>query len=350
LTAFDPKRVLVIFQASGRSKRSTLLRRSALLSIDPMHSSLRLPQRRFNAQGGCRRAFVHSSGTPAPDPSAYGSDNAEYRTERDTFSKIRSYRGSGESSPSGFRVWTKSGLVMDFGLDFTNQTVSASYSAASNSRAMTNFVNAQGQSLGVAAQKVSRWMLRRVWDRNGSFIEFRYCHSGLDSQAHFVCYQDTGAAGSTYTGSVVLDYVQYTNRSTNLDGRMAVKFTYEDRPDRVPAYHAGSRSVQVVRLRFIDTYVNWSGNPSTAQNVKRYSLNYEPLKDGAGASIRATNASRIASIQEFDAGGNSLPPIVFSLETDRVFGQAVAHESSGSQGSIDWPIEACGGSKGKICR
>ncbi len=53
-----------------------------------------------------KRMFV-TSGT-------YGGDGAEYRTEIADFSKIISYGSSG-NGPAWFKVWTKSGLIMELG-------------------------------------------------------------------------------------------------------------------------------------------------------------------------------------------------------------------------------------------
>src|SRR5579859_7525130 len=44
---------------------------------------------------------------------ADGADGTEYRTENDSFSRIVSYSSS--NGPTYFRVWTKAGLIMEFG-------------------------------------------------------------------------------------------------------------------------------------------------------------------------------------------------------------------------------------------
>jgi hypothetical protein len=44
----------------------------------------------------------------------YGADGTEYRLEREGFSKIVSYGAAG-IGPAWFKVWTKSGQVMEFG-------------------------------------------------------------------------------------------------------------------------------------------------------------------------------------------------------------------------------------------
>lgn len=45
---------------------------------------------------------------------AYGGNGTEYRTEIDSFTRIISY-GTAGSGPAWFKVWTKSGQVMEYG-------------------------------------------------------------------------------------------------------------------------------------------------------------------------------------------------------------------------------------------
>jgi hypothetical protein len=45
---------------------------------------------------------------------AYGADGTEYRTEIDSFAKIVSFGAAG-NGPSWFKVWTKSGQIMEYG-------------------------------------------------------------------------------------------------------------------------------------------------------------------------------------------------------------------------------------------
>jgi hypothetical protein len=51
---------------------------------------------------------------------AYGMNNTEYRTERDTFAKIVSYTSNGVA-PQTFKVWTRSGRVQEYGTTSNSQ-------------------------------------------------------------------------------------------------------------------------------------------------------------------------------------------------------------------------------------
>src|SRR6185503_9411324 len=46
--------------------------------------------------------------------SNYGADGAQYRTEREIFTKVISY-GTAGNGPAWFKAWTKSGQVIEYG-------------------------------------------------------------------------------------------------------------------------------------------------------------------------------------------------------------------------------------------
>jgi hypothetical protein len=79
----------------------------------------------------------------------YGQDGTEYRTERESFSKIISYGVAG-NGPAYFTVWTKSGQVLEFG-------------NTADSR-----IEAQGKPT------VRVWALNRVTDYKGNYFEVWY--------------------------------------------------------------------------------------------------------------------------------------------------------------------------------
>ena len=76
---------------------------------------------------------------------SYGADGAEYRTEQESFSRIISY-GTAGSGPASFKVWTKSGQVMEYGV-------------TEDAR-----IEAQGKS------SVSVWALNKVQDTVGNYF------------------------------------------------------------------------------------------------------------------------------------------------------------------------------------
>lgn len=255
----------------------------------------------------------------------YGTQGTFYRTERDSFSRITATGGvfSGQATvPNTFRIETKAGLILDFGL-------------TANSRVMSN------RAAGLGTNTINRWMLQRITDRTrkGNFVEFVYC-AGEVSTDGTVC------NAAAWAGSVVPHYIRYTNRDGVLNGEFAVLFGYESRPDRVQVFYMGSGSRQTQRLSKVMTYrdfggANASGVVQPGQLVRTYSVGYDALEVG-NASVRATNVSRVASITESGADGQSLPALRFTLASDAVFGQSVTQRQVAQPGTPVSP-PSCGG-------
>ena len=260
---------------------------------------------------------------------AYGGDQVTYRTQHDSFQRITSlgnFVGADGAVqvgvPNSFKVETKSGLILEFGI-------------GANSQVPTNF------PYPATKQTVNRWMLQRVSDRtpNHSFIEFVYCGGSVSA--------DGTTCTPGFIGSTVLHYIRYTNRNATLNGENAVVFHYTNRPDATIGYHAGSASTQAQRISSIETYREFAGPGATLRGkiVKGYDIAYEATEDSSHQSIRATGTSRIASITERDAAGNTLPPLTFSIATDAVFGMSAIQPTSTVTTSTGIPKapEKCGG-------
>jgi hypothetical protein len=246
-----------------------------------------------------------------------------YRTERDSFSRISAVGNhAGQSTvPNSFKVETKAGLILEFGL-------------GANSQVLTNF------PAGVGTATINRWLLQRISDRHGSFVEFVYCR-GEVSEDGATC---TDPEANAWNGTKLLHYIRYTNRSGLLDGTFAVVFGHEARPDRIQGFHAGSSSRQTQRISRISTYRDFTGPAAAARGklVRSYTLTYEPLEDSTLKGIRATNTSRLIQVQERDGDGVALPPLQFTLAPDTVFGLPVSHRPNAQTGTPRAP-EGCGG-------
>lgn len=262
---------------------------------------------------------------PSNDDS-YAAAGSEFRTERESFSRIRPTGNAypvGFNTPTSWLVETKSGLRMYYGLD-------------ANSRVRTNLAGTPAN-----AQTIIRWNLQRIEDRAGNSIEYYYC-SGLINADGTQCI-DTQQSDS-WTGSSLLHYIRYTNRSGE-PGRLGVVLSYQQRSDWLMTYRAGSKSIQSQRLSAITSYVNFSG-PDTAsrgQPVRRYEFQYEALEDPSNPrGIRATSASRMVEIQESGRNGEKLPPLRFSYAPDLLWGRGAAYVTN--QGGVIQPpvdIDEC---------
>jgi len=251
---------------------------------------------------GQRLIETNASGTPvAASPAANGAlqdaagraedgSYTEYRTQKDTFARIRAYgmaNGAVANGPRYFKVWTKSGQVLEFG---------AGPSADSNSNAL---VSASGQNVAVV------WALARASDTMGNYIDYKY-------NQRDIAWGSGKVAGTPTTGREWnLVEIQYTGTPSQAPTNKVV-FEYADRPDtpgaaqdRSEAYHHGSKTLSIQLLKAIRTYINWPGpalgvtaspggvpiaQPSTAVKVKATKITY-----GKGPN---TGRSRTGAIQE----------------------------------------------------
>ena len=141
----------------------------------------------------------------------YGANGTEYRTERETFTKVVSH-GKAGSEPSYFQAWTKSGLIMEFGntassrIDFMQRTTPRA------------------------------WAVDRIQDSVGNYIALSYI-------------EDNG-------GQFYPQRIDYTgNAGAGLSPYLSVQFTYESRSDMVDTFYFGSKLETDQRLKEVQTYV-----------------------------------------------------------------------------------------------
>jgi len=229
----------------------------------------------------------------------------EFRTEKDSFARIRAYgsaAGLAANGPAYFKMWTKGGQVLEYG---SSPATGVATVLASNAQ-----IQAQGKSV------VAAWALSRTTEATGNTIDFKYTAA-----------RDT-AWGSRLSGATVattgsewnLAEIQYTGNSSVVPAQaptVKVVFSYIDRPDndggpqdRSELFHQGSKSLSIQRLNEVRTYVN-SANPGVlgpaegAVQVKVMKLAYElgPV----------TKRSRLASITDCVGANGTLcaPPFKF---------------------------------------
>lgn len=207
-----------------------------------------------------------------------GTTYREFRTEKDSFARIRAYGiASGtdaNSGPSYFKVWTKSGQIYEYG---TNPNSNASAQ-----------VFAQGTTV------VAVWAVSRISDVLGNYIDFKY-------QQGDVAWGSGPAAGAYSGHEWNIKEIQYTGTSSDAPSNKVV-FSYLTRSlvaapgfDAAEAYQLASKNVSTQRLESIRTYVN-SKNPAqlgpgtNAVKVRTYKLAYD--------SGPTTGRSRLTSIKE----------------------------------------------------
>ena len=189
----------------------------------------------------------------------YGAGGSEYRTEIDNFSRIRAYGWRGTSpagrslGPERFTVWTKDGLIMDYGRGSASRLHAAETAGGSAVRA---------------------WLLDRVRDRFGNEYVVRYHKDG--ERGYRVRRIDYGAA--------------------------RILFGYAGRGDTRQHFTAGAETALRHRLVSIRTYITW-------KMLRRYDLEYAPSPQNVAANS-ALHPSRLVSITEC-VRSQCLPPTRF---------------------------------------
>lgn len=216
--------------------------------------------------------------TQGGDATGLPSGFREYRTEKDSFARIRAYgqatSGDATSGPGYFRVWTKAGQIFDYG-------------ATPGGAGSSALVLAQGRSTAMV------WAVSRLSDVSGNFIDYKY------------------EQGSPVWGSSNPSNLPGNGRTWKIReiqyGLNKVVFEYETRPatkfplDASESYHRGVKNVDVDLLKTITTYVNAPsptiGEVSGATPVRTLKLTQE-----AGPT---TGRSRLMKIVECAGGPSS---------------------------------------------
>jgi RHS repeat-associated protein len=201
-----------------------------------------------------------------------GSNFREYRTEIESFSRVRAYVSTGSSlpadgspfSPGYWTVETKSGLIMWYG-------------ARSHTQAYADSV-----LLFQGAKKVS-WSLARTADTLGNYYDVYYTPQGASNVSY--------VSKINYTG----------NTSTGLAPYASVEFSYEDRTDVSIGYAFGSKIIAEKRLSAISIKYG-------SAVVRSYGCSY--LEDGQGPS-QDTSRSLLRSVQ-LSSGPDQLNKTTFS--------------------------------------
>ena len=180
----------------------------------------------------------------------YGASGTEYRTNIESFSKIVSYGNAG-SGPLNFKVWTKSGRIMEFGN------------------------TAESRIIPEGKAAVLSWLINKSSDRNNNNIEYQYQISTADADH-------------------AIKQIDYANNS--------IQFNYTDISSNTKlSYLAGAKLKNTLRLDSVETFVNSRSAP-----VNTWKLNYQYNS--------SNSAELLKSIQECAVGG-CLPETTFDWLT-----------------------------------
>ena len=205
----------------------------------------------------------------------------EYRTETDTYSRIRAYgsaNGDPANGPAYFKIWTKTGRVLELGNN-------------SNSSANAQ-INAQGKQVVVA------WAVSRISDFTGNYIDFQYSQRDVNWGS---ATDGTAIAGHEWN----LAEVRYTGHGGQAPANKIV-FEYSDRDilDRSEAFHQGSKTVAIWQLSKVKTMVG-------ATAVKSIALSYE-----TGPVSHRSRPSRLTECAGADLS-KCMPAVVFGYGNEQ---------------------------------
>lgn len=197
--------------------------------------------------------LIHVSAT-------YGANNSEYRTEIDSFSRVVSYTGSNVTGIEWFKVWTKAGLIMEFG-------------NTADSRLLTDLPGG-----GVA---VRTWAVNRISDTFGNYMDFVYANDTINGA------REHRLSRINYTGHLA---------SPQLNPYASVRIEYEDRLDTSMGYFRGSKYGASKRVAAIKSYYG-----DDVVRTYRFAYEQRPI----------TYRSMLTSITEIGLNNVELKPLTF---------------------------------------
>ena len=184
----------------------------------------------------------------------YGSNGAEYRTEQNVFSKVVSYGNTGGGIPESFKVWTGSGLIMEYG-------------------------NSPDSRIEVGGSSPIFWLVNKVSDTKGNYYTVTYDENSLTGEYFPV--------SINYTGNASAGIVPYAS----------VKFSYESRPDSIRKYLAGK--IVSASSRRIKSISSFYGNTL----VRAYQFTYQ---------LSPAGLSQMVSFKECGIDGKCHSPSRFT--------------------------------------
>ncbi|HEU4688382.1 MAG TPA: SpvB/TcaC N-terminal domain-containing protein, partial [Vicinamibacterales bacterium] len=221
---------------------------------------------------------------------SYGAVNAEYRTEVESYARIRSVGGSTTLGPASFVVERADGRTYQYGATADSSIDGQSTPPAGGART---------------------WALNRVRDRADNVIDYKY----------------TESLGNTAFRIASIRY--NSNPSNGVEASHEVVFSYEQRPNAEvdSGYVAGLPVRQIVRLASIEVRFN-------GEVLKSYKLDYE-------AALSSGGRSRLSRITECSVSATDcFTPTTFEWQ-DGMDGMSAVAAFSGQFPSV-MPVVAAG--------
>ena len=218
-------------------------------------------------------------------------DGTVYRKELDNHSKIV-LREHDDLGPTSFVVFLKNGEILTYGRDsnsrFEGQRVSVT---------LTQLTNPQGLPAGLTqhadySQRVRfAWMLSRIEDRSGNYLDIKYQENNVESYAYEMLPVSIAYTGSTTSG---------------LAPTHEINFKYNYRPDYEEFYVGGLRLLQTDLLSEIDA--TYAPTNASITLERSYKLSY--------ATSSTSGRSLLDSVQECDGTGICALPSTFTYSVN----------------------------------
>lgn len=185
----------------------------------------------------------------------YGAAGSIYRTEIESFQRIKMIGSQNGNGPRSFEVTNRAGATMVYGLDGARKTY----------------------DVDPATGAIAVWKIDQLIDSNSNTLSYQY--------------EDLS------TNEVQLTRITYgVNTSENVGEHLSVELVYENRPDTSVGWSRGEQHRQTKRISNIQTFVG-------STKVRDYKLNYSQGEE--------TNASRLSSLQECAGNGDCYRPSRF---------------------------------------
>jgi RHS repeat-associated protein len=224
----------------------------------------------------------------------YGDNGAEYRTEIDGFSKIIS-NGTSGSGPDNFKVWTKSGQIMEFGNSPDSKAPMVAIAGVIPNNAATP-----------PAGTVRLWAVSKITDTKGNYLRVIYNGGGGSN-----CVD----ADRTQFGELCPTQINYTANDLALPQPLtaynSVQFVYDGRNDITPTYKAGSLLETTKILRHIKICISTQNPCPSGSVISDYTLDYNY------AAANTAQHDQLKSVTLCDGAGNCLPATTFGWQGSR---------------------------------
>jgi len=156
----------------------------------------------------------------------YGASGSEYRTEIESFSKVVA-NGSTGTGPEWFKVYTKSGLILEFG-------------------------NNEGSRIRNNEGCILSWRINKISDRYNNYIDFNYIESDDERPIGSILYTENSATSQAPFASIFFNYKYRSDINSYYYG--GKKFTCDILLDNIETVYNGQIYKKYGLTYAIDTY------------------------------------------------------------------------------------------------